>query len=48
LAQLDFVTALTTYQKAQVELVRATGTTLEHNDIHIEDAINGTVAGTMP
>jgi outer membrane protein TolC len=48
LAQLDFVTAMTIYQKARVELVRATGTTLEHNDIHIEDAINGTVSGSMP
>jgi outer membrane protein TolC len=48
LAQLDFVTAMTIYQKARVELVRATGTTLEHNDIHLEDAINGTVTGSMP
>jgi outer membrane protein TolC len=47
LAQLDFVTAMTIYQKASVELVRATGTTLEHNDIHLEDAINGTIAGSM-
>ena len=48
LAQLDFVTAMTTYQKARIELVRATGTTLEHNEIHIEDAVNGTVSGSMP
>ena len=45
LAELDFVTAMTTYQKARVELVRATGTTLEHNDIQLDDAINGTVTG---
>jgi outer membrane protein TolC len=45
LAELDFVTAMTTYQKARVELVRATGTTLEHNDIRLDDAINGTVTG---
>ena len=31
MAQLDFVTATTTYEKAKVELDRATGTTLEHN-----------------
>ena len=48
LAELDFVTAMTTYQKARVELVRATGTTLEHNDIRIDDAINGTVTGQNP
>jgi outer membrane protein TolC len=48
LAQLDFVTAMTTYQKARIELLRATGTTLENNDIHIEDAVNGTVSGSMP
>ena len=48
LAELDFVTAMTTYQKARVELLRATGTTLEHNDIRIDDAINGTVTGQNP
>ncbi len=48
LAELDFVTAITTYQKARVELIRATGSTLEHNSIHIEDAINGTVTGSTP
>jgi outer membrane protein TolC len=48
LAELDFVTAMTTYQKARVELVRATGTTLEHNDIRLDDAINGTVAEQRP
>jgi outer membrane protein TolC len=45
LAELDLVTAMTTYQKARVELIRATGTTLEHNNIQIEDAIKGTVSG---
>jgi len=48
LAELDFVTAMTIFQKAQIELVRATGLTLEHNDIHIEDAMNGTVAASLP
>ena len=43
LAELDLVTAMTTYQKARVELIRATGATLEHNNIQVEDAINGTV-----
>jgi outer membrane protein TolC len=45
LAELDLVTAMTTYRKARVELIRATGTTLEHNKIQIEDAIRGTVSG---
>jgi outer membrane protein TolC len=45
LAELDFVTAMTIYQKANIELVRSTGTTLEHNDIRLEDAIDGTVSG---
>ena len=44
LAELDLVTATTTYQKAKVELDRATGSTLEHNGIKIADAINGTVS----
>lgn len=43
-AELDLVNAMTIYQKAQVELDRATGRTLEHNDILIQDAINGTVS----
>ncbi len=45
LAELDLVTAVTTYQKAQVELIRATGSTLEHNNIQVEDAIKGMVTG---
>jgi outer membrane protein TolC len=44
LAELDLVTATTTYQKAKVELDRATGTTLEHNGIKIADAFAGTVS----
>lgn len=48
MAQLDFVTATTTYEKAKVDLDRATGTTLEHNGIQIQDAINGKVSGTSP
>ncbi len=40
-AELDLVTARTIYEKAKVELDRATGTTLEHNGILIQDAING-------
>jgi len=42
-AELDLVNAMTTYQKSSVELDRATGTTLEHNGIQIEDAVSGTV-----
>jgi len=48
LAELDYVNALTTYQKARVELARATGSTLEHSNIRIEDAINGTVSEQIP
>ena len=47
LAELDLVTATTTYQKAKVELDRATGTTLEHNGIKIADALAGTVSTPM-
>ena len=35
---------MTTYEKAKVELDRATGTTLEHNGILIQDAISGVVS----
>jgi outer membrane protein TolC len=41
LAQLDLVSAMTTYAKAKVELDRATGTTLEQSGILIQDAITG-------
>ena len=44
LAELDLVNALTTYEKARVELDRVTGKTLEHNEIQLQDAINGTVS----
>jgi outer membrane protein TolC len=44
LAELDLVTASTTYQKAKVELDRATGTTLEHNGVQIQDAVTGTLS----
>jgi outer membrane protein TolC len=48
LAELDLVGAMTTYAKAKVELDRATGTTLEHNGILIEDAIRGVVTHQSP
>jgi outer membrane protein TolC len=48
LAELDLVGAVTTYQKAKVELDRATGTTLEHNGILIQDAISGVVSHHTP
>jgi outer membrane protein TolC len=48
LAELDLVSAMTTYEKAKVELDRATGTTLEHNGILIQDAINGVVSHGAP
>lgn len=44
LAELDLVGAMTTYQKAKVELDRSTGITLEHNGILIEDAITGVLS----
>jgi outer membrane protein TolC len=48
IAEQDLVTAMTTYEKAQVELDRATGATLEHNGIKIQDAINGTISNPAP
>jgi outer membrane protein TolC len=45
LASLDLVTAHTTYQKSKVEIYRATGATLEHNDIQLEEAVTGVVNG---
>lgn len=48
LAELDLVSAMTTYEKAKVELDRATGTTLEHNGILIQDAISGVVSHHTP
>ncbi len=48
LAELDLVTAMTIYEKAKVELDRATGTTLEHNDIQLQDAVKGTIAIAAP
>ncbi len=48
LAQLDLVTAMTTYEKAKVELDRATGSTLENNGIAIQDAINGSISNSAP
>jgi outer membrane protein TolC len=47
-AEQDLVSAMTTYEKAQVELDRATGATLEHNGIKIQDAINGTISNPAP
>ena len=48
LSELDLVNAMTTYQKARVELDRATGATLEHNRVLIQDAISGTVTSSSP
>ena len=44
LAELDLVTAMTAYAKSRVELDRATGATLEHNGVLLQDAINGKVS----
>ena len=45
LAELDLVSAMTVFEKAKVELDRATGTTLEHNGIRLQDAVSGTIGG---
>lgn len=47
-AELDLVTAMTTYEKARVELDRATGMTLEHNGVLIQEAATGTVTASSP
>jgi outer membrane protein TolC len=44
LAELDLVTAMTIYAKAKVELDRATGATLEHNGVLVQEAISGKVS----
>ena len=48
LAELDLVNAVTIHEKAKVELDRATGMTLEHNGILIQDAISGVVSHHTP
>jgi len=48
LAELDLVTAMTVYEKARVEVDRATGATLEHNGIQVQDALNGNVGALHP
>ena len=47
-AELDLVTARTIYEKARVELDRATGATLERNGVRIQDAVTGTVSALSP
>ena len=48
LAELNLVSAQTTYEKAKVELDRTTGATLEHNGILLQDAIKGVVSRQSP
>jgi outer membrane protein TolC len=48
LAELDLVSAMTTYQKAKVELDRVTSATLEHNGILIQDAVTGVISHHTP
>lgn len=48
LAELDLVSAMTVYEKAKVELDRATAATLEHNGIQIQDAISGVMSHAAP
>jgi outer membrane protein TolC len=47
-AELDLVTAMTTYAKSKVELDRATGATLDHNGVLIQDAVSGKVTASAP
>jgi outer membrane protein TolC len=47
LAELDLVTAMTIFEKAKVELDRATGDTLEHNGIQLQNAVTGTVGDNI-
>lgn len=46
LAEQRLAEAVTTCEKDRVELTRATGTTLEQNQISIEDAISGTIGSS--
>ena len=39
---------MTIHEKAKIELDRVTGTTLEHNGIQLQDAVNGTVSAVSP
>jgi outer membrane protein TolC len=48
LAELDLVTARTVYEKAKVELDRATGTTLEHSGIQVQEATDGSMSSANP
>jgi outer membrane protein TolC len=48
LGELDLVTAMTVYEKAKVELDRATASTLEHNGIDIQAAIKGMISSSTP
>jgi outer membrane protein TolC len=48
LAQLDLVTAMTVYEKARVELGRATANTLADNGIQIQAAIEGRASNSAP
>ena len=43
-AELDLVNAMTAYEKSRVELDRATGKTLEHNGILVQDVADGTIS----
>jgi hypothetical protein len=39
---------MTTYAKSKVELDRATGASLEHNGVLIQDAVSGKVTASSP
>src|SRR5207245_3604355 len=48
LAELDLVTAMTVYEKANVAVDRETVAPLEHNGIQIQDAIRGEISSSTP
>lgn len=48
LGELDLVTAMTVFEKAKVELDRATASTLEHNGIEIQAAVKGMINSSTP
>src|SRR5437660_11208610 len=48
LAELDLAAAMTVYEKAKVELDRATGNHLAHNGITIQDAVTGKISQASP
>jgi hypothetical protein len=47
IAESNLVSAMTTYERARVEMDRVTGTTLERMGIRLQDARTGTVTADI-